>query len=142
MNKVKITCRDSCKTYALRRAGLEGLIDWSKDAPTIKEMCESDLFEHLDKPEIGSIIIWLGKGKKSTKGYFKEHEIDELARIFSTKIFDYGHCAVYEEYDIVSEAIMEGKQGIRIRIRSLKELPKPDFILKIKCLTKFNKTQI
>lgn len=130
MRQVTITHRDSCKTYPLRRLGLEHLIDWANDKPTIRDLYESKDFDHLDKPEVGSILIWIGRGKESIEGYWQPHKITEDGKIISIKRFDYGHCAVYENDNMVSDARMVDDEGTILSLRNYDELPKPDYILK------------
>ena len=127
---VEITHRDSCKTYPLRRLGLSHLIDWDADKPTIKDLYESKDFDHLTKPVVGCILIWTGKEKESTEGYWQPHRITEDGKIVSVKRFDYGHCGVYEKDGYVSDARWIDGDGTQIYLRKYEDLPKPDYILK------------
>src|SRR3989304_2305609 len=128
--EVTITHRDSCKTYPLKRSGLAHLINWDNATPTIKDLYESKDFEHLKEPEIGCILIWTGKGKSSTEGYWQPHKITEDGQIISIKRFDYGHCGVFEKNNMVSDNGWYNDEGTKLRIRNYNDLPKPDYILK------------
>ena len=132
LKEVTITHRDSCKTYPLRRIGLSHLINWETDTPTIKELCDSDMFEHLETPEIGCILVWRGKDKDSTTGYITQHKITEDGHILSLRRFDYGHCGVYEGNDTFSDCRFEEGEGTRIHLRYMNDVSKPDYILKLK----------
>lgn len=132
LKRVKITNRDSCKTYALKRIGLAAMLDMDNDTPTIVELINDRLFEHLDKPEIGCLLIWTGKEKLSTKGYLLHQEITEDREIFLIKNFDYGHCAVYEKENIFSDAKFVDSVGVILGLRKYNEITKPDYILKVK----------
>ena len=129
--EVKITHRDSCKTYPLKRIGLSHIINWENDTPTIKDLCESDMFQKLDEPQIGCILIWLGKEKDSIKGYYHPNIITKDCKIISTKIFDYGHCAVYEGNNLMSETNVKDWRTT-ISLKKYSDLSKPDYILKLK----------
>ncbi len=130
LSKVIITHRDSCKTYVLKRMGLSHLLDMDTDLPTTKEIYTSPKFNRIKDPEKGCILIWTHKDKNATDGYWQPHGIDEDGRIFYIKRFDYGHMAVYEGNDWVSDVSWEDGQGTIIRMRKYSELPAPDFILK------------
>jgi len=132
LKEVIITHRDSCKTYVLKRVGLSHLLDINTDTPTTKEIYNSNDFIKLDKPEVGCILIWTYKNDYAENGYWQPHGISEDGRIFSIKRFDYGHMAVYEKENMVSDVSWEENQGSIIRLRNYDELPKPDFILKYK----------
>jgi len=131
LKEVIITHRDSCKTYPLKRVGLSDLINWENDTPTIKDLCELDMFEHLDNPEIGCILVWRGTSEDATKGYFYPMKITKTANIISIKCYDYGHCGVYEENEMVSDCT-DNEGGKILRLREYKDLPSPDYILKLK----------
>lgn len=130
LKKVTVTHRDSCKTYPLRRIGLSHLINWDNNTPTIKDLYESKDFEHLNEPEFGCILIWTGKNKAATEGYWQPHTITENGRIISIKRFDYGHCGVFETDNLVSDARWINENGIILCVRNYNDLPKPDYILK------------
>ena len=129
LKEVNITHRDSCKTYPLKRVGLSHLINWENDTPTIKDLCESKDFEHLEEPEIGCILIWRGKEKQSVEGYWMPHKIMQDGKIINVRCFDYGHCAVYEGDGLVSEANVKDWKVI-LSLRNYNTRPKPDYILK------------
>lgn len=131
LKKVKITCRDSCKTYALKRIGLIDWLDMHTDTPTIKELIDDRRFDHLKEPEVGCILIWTGKEKLSTKGYFLHQEITEDREIFLIKNFDHGHCAIYEKENLFSDARFVDDVGVVIGLRKYNEISKPDYILKL-----------
>ena len=130
LKKVIITHRDSCKSYVLKRIGLSNILDMNTDTPTLKEIISSDKFNKIDTPEIGCLLIWTHKNDYANVGYWQPHGIMEDGRIFMITRFDYGHMAVYENEDMVSDVSWEDGQGTIIRLRNYKELPTPDFILK------------
>jgi hypothetical protein len=132
LKKVIITHRDSCKTYVLRRIGLSNLLNMDTDTPTTKEIYTSDKFQKLQVPEKGCLIIWTHKNDAANNGYWQPHGIEEDGKIFYIRRFDYGHIAVYEGNDWVSDVSWEDGQGTIIRLRKYSELPTPDFILKWK----------
>jgi hypothetical protein len=131
LKDVKITHRDSCKTYPLKRIGLGHIIDWEFDTPTIKDLYTSDMFQNLDEPQIGCVLIWIHKTKDATDGYWIPQRITEDGKVISIKRFDYGHCGVYENQNMVSDVSWEDGQGTIIRMRNYDDLPKPDYILKL-----------
>jgi len=127
----KITNRDSCKTYALRRIGLSHLINWNDDTPTMFEIYNSEDFDHLNEPEIGCLMIW--KSDLDKEKFIIEHEIDEFGRIINVSSHSYGHCRVYEGNGYTSEArmlIIDDRVVTKLFLRKFDELRKPDFILK------------
>ena len=122
--EVTITHRDSCKTYPLRRLGLDHLIDWSKDTPTIHDLITSSNFERVNEPEAGSILIWIENDYLHTD--FQPHHIDESGFIFWIKRYNYGHCAVYEGNNMISECWVEHCKS-QLRLRKYDEIKKPNF---------------
>jgi hypothetical protein len=100
------------------------------DTPTVKDLYLSNDFKKIDKPEIGCILIWTHKNDYAINGYWQPHGIMEDGKIFMIKRFDYGHMAVYEKDDMVSDVSWEDGQGTIIRLRNYKDLPEPDYILK------------
>jgi hypothetical protein len=130
MELVKITHRDSCKTYALKRVGLSHIIDMNNDTPTLKDVWESALFEEIRTPEVGCLLIW--KYSKGDDGYYSPHEIDESGRIIYVKRFDYGHIGVFESGNMVSDVSWEEGWGAMIRLRKYTDLTMPNIILKLK----------
>jgi hypothetical protein len=132
LKEVIITHRDSCKTYPLKRIGLHHLINWENDTPTIKELYESSMFEHLIEPEIGCILIWRGTNKDAVTGYITQHKITEDGHIISIRRFDYGHCGVYEGNNMFSDCRFEETEGTKIHMRYMNDVSKPDYILKLK----------
>lgn len=130
LHEVIITHRDSCKTYPLKRIGLFHLLDMATDSPTIKELWESDKFKSINEPEIGCLLIWKHKDSNATVGYWQPHGITSDSKIFCVKRFDFGHVAVYENDEFVSDVTWEDGQGTIIRLRKYSELSSPDLILK------------
>ena len=133
LKEVILTHRDSCKTYALKRIGLSHLIDVENDTPTIKDLCESKDFIRLEQPQIGCLLIWLGKTSDAIEGYWQPHGITVDGRIFSVKRYDYGHLAVYERGEFISDATWVNDGYVTksmIRMRKYDDLSNPDLILK------------
>lgn len=133
LDEVILTHRDSCKTYSLKRIGLGHLIDLEKDTPTIKQLCESKDFTRVEQPQIGCLLIWLGKTSEAIEGYWQPHGITKDGRIFYIKRYDYGHVGVYERSEFVSDASWVNDGFITrsiVRLRRYDDLPNPDVILK------------
>lgn len=127
--KTTITFRDSCKTYALKRIGLSNLINWENDTPKAKDLWNSDMFQKIEEPETGCVLIWK---HKNSEDYYQSHQIEEDGRIVQIKRNDYGHAGIYENNNMVSDCT-DGENGDRyLRLRNYADLPKPDFILKLK----------
>jgi hypothetical protein len=127
LKEVIITHRDSCKTYSLKRIGLEHLIDWKTDTPTIHDLIISNRFIHITKPEVGTILIWIENDYLQTSTY--PHHINKNGYIFWIKQYNYGHCAVYEDNNVISECCIENSKSI-LKLRKYNEIKKPNFILK------------
>jgi hypothetical protein len=125
--KVIITNRDSCKTYSLRRLGLDYLIDWKTDTPTINDLITSNKFININEPEKGSILIWTENDYLQQS--YQPHHIDKNGYIFSIKRYNYGHCAIYEGNNMISECCVENGKSI-LKLRKYNDIKKPNFILK------------
>jgi len=125
-SEVTITQLDTCKTYALKRIGLGDIIDWSLDKPSFKDLITSKSFKIIGIAEPGCLIFW---GKDIDKAYFVPRKITKAGQIVSLESYNFGHCGVLENDDLVSDCYSENGKST-IRIREFRKLPTPDYILK------------
>lgn len=132
LHATTVTHRDSCKTYALKRLGIP--VNMDTDTPSIKDLYNSRDFDLLDTPEIGCLLIWADAS--NGKPYFQPHHITEDGRIVLLRRSDYGHCAIYERDDMVSDLVVCDEFGTfdpSIRLRRYADISSPPtYILKYK----------
>ncbi len=132
LESVKITNRDSCKTYALKRIGLEKLLNFNDDTPTIKDLYTTRALKHIESPEVGCILVW--KTENGKEQYWNSIEIDSNSRVTKAKMYTYGHCAVYEGDGFISEVRITEDNNKRIvstiGLKRYADVRKPDYILR------------
>lgn len=125
--KTEITNRDSCKTYALKRIGMIDLVNIIDNTPNLVELCSSDRFVKIEEPVVGALLIW-HESNGYSQNIFSPHCILEDSTIISIKSRDMGHCAVYEQNDMISDCTHDGYKAM-IRLRHYKDVKQPDVIL-------------
>jgi hypothetical protein len=135
--KTEITNRDSCKTYALKRIGMIDLVNIIDNTPSLIDLCSNVRFEKIDEPEVGALLIW-SESNDYSQNLFYAHCILEDSTIVSIKSRDIGHCAIYEQNDMISDCTNEGYKAT-LRLRHFKDVKKPDIILKAKAQKEIKK---
>ena len=133
LNRVMLDKRDTCLTYAFKRAGIKTSVEWAIDLDK-----EFDLVPYNSvKVKKGDVVLWNYTRHDVTVGW----EIDEEGRVVQHEVTVGIHLGVVEDSKVTLVSDVTRKMGDsylpQIRVRKLDEVRSPDYVLKRKrCLAR------
>lgn len=132
LKAVKLTKWDTCKSYVLKRIGLDHYLSMNSDKPTLEDLINHEGFEHVTMPQQGDLIFWRQEEMKVEAS----NEITAQGIIVTNQVQYCGHLGVFERDGMVSDLMAQdvAEQGelMTIRMRRYEDLRKADYILRAK----------